>query len=65
MMKLLKISEAAIVFKVSETTLRELINEAFTNPKSRWKIGKEIIDFSRRDAKRRNVRINPAAVFPC
>ena len=60
---LLTIKEAAAHLNVSYGTVRKLVNEGLENPKkSRWKEGREFIDFSVLNAKKRVIRIRPEAV---
>ena len=60
--RLLTIKEAAAALSVSYWFIQQLVNEAETNKKSRWKFGRELIDLSPVAAKRRTIRINPMAI---
>ena len=47
---LLSAAEAAKAMGVSKNHVKKLINEADSSPKSRWRYGREIVDFSPADA---------------
>jgi hypothetical protein len=61
---LLNTAEAADALGVSVRHIKNLIHEADSCKKSRWRWGRELIDLSPVGAQRRMVRINVAAVVP-
>lgn len=62
MNKLLTIQEAAEAMGVSRWTIQDLIDEALTSKKSRWKLGREFVDLSKVTSQRRLIRIRPEAL---
>lgn len=61
-MKLLTINEAAAALGVSPWAVRDLVDEAYTSKKSRWKEGREFINLATLTAQRRLIRIRPSAL---
>lgn len=61
---LLTIKEAAVALSVSERHIKNLIQEADANRKSRWRWGRELVDLSPLGSRRRMVRVNVNAVVP-
>lgn len=61
---LLTIREAAAVLGVSERHIKNLIQEATVNRKSRWRFGRELVDLAPLNSQRRMVRVNINAVVP-
>jgi hypothetical protein len=57
-------AEAAEALGVSVRHIKNLIYEADSCRKSRWRWGRELIDLSQAGAQRRTVRVNLAAVVP-
>ena len=57
-------AEAAEALGVSVRHIKNLIHEADSCRKSRWRWGRELINLSRAGAQRRTVRVNVAAVVP-
>ena len=64
MTRLLTIPQAAEVLNVSTSPIYQLIYEADATKQSRWKHGREIITLSQKNALRRTLRINVAAILP-
>jgi len=62
--RLLTIQEAADIMGVSYHTIRRLVDDAYANKKSAWRIGREIIDLTPSTSKLRTIRIDPQAVAP-
>ena len=61
---LLTIREAAAALGVSERHIKNLIQEATVNRKSRWRFGRELVDLAPLNSQRRMVRVNINAVVP-
>jgi hypothetical protein len=61
---LLNTAEAAEALGVSVRHIKNLIHEADSCKKSRWRWGRELIDLAPVNSQRRTVRINLAAVVP-
>ena len=62
-MTMLTIKQAAQTLGISEWAIRDLVEEAFSDPKkSRWKHGKHFLDLSVTTSKRRLIRIHPHAL---
>ena len=61
---LLNTAEAADALGVSVRHIKNLIHEADSCKKSRWRWGRELIDLAPVNSQRRTVRINLAAVVP-
>ena len=61
---LLNSAEAAEALGVSVRHIKNLIHEADSCRKSRWRWGRELIDLAPVGAQRRMVRVNVAAVVP-
>lgn len=57
-------AEAAEALGVSVRHIKNLIHEADSCKKSRWRWGKELIDLAPVGSQRRTVRINLAAIVP-
>lgn len=61
---LLTTAEAAEALGVSVRHIKNLIHEADSCKKSRWRWGRELVNLSPVTAQRRTVRVNVAAVVP-
>lgn len=61
---LLNTAEAADALGVSVRHIKNLIHEADSCKKSRWRWGRELIDLAPVNSQRRTVRINLAAIVP-
>ena len=61
---LLNTAEAAEALGVSVRHIKNLIHEADSCKKSRWRWGRELIDLAPVNSQRRTVRINLAAIVP-
>jgi hypothetical protein len=61
---LVNTAEAADALGVSVRHIKNLIHEADSCKKSRWRWGRELIDLAPVHSQRRTVRINLAAIVP-